>query len=356
MNVRKTVIAIALLFTISGMVLMSSPSASAGAGITVTNSVGTDVTFSGPAKKAASFGLSFTTTLIGLGCLDDIVMVDTYSAASRSGLTELNGIPDYQVSTDYDMIAQNLAAGAGGFDRNRDVVFVYGYSYHAAAIRAMEVYGLKVVTFYPTSYDMGMRMVETMGAVMGLSEKAKEIVSEMDTAAKYYLEMLHLHGISSSDSRVRGVYVSVSGGDLRVGNVNSYSVMLMKIAGGVNPADDRTKTGSALTSYDPGLSFFVQTGYDVIFLDPYYPGSPEEFRNRYSIDKKVNIYKLDVVMNQYGPTSAKGIEFMAQAMYPDKFGGLEKQNENIDDDRLIYAAAVSAVVSVVSVGYVVFRP
>lgn len=360
MTVKKTVIAMAALFIISGIALIAAPAASADAPsdfepFAVTNSVGTHVTFTEPAQKVASLGLSFTTTLLELGCIDRLVLIDNYSSPASSGISELNGIPSYPVSTG-EQIAQLLANGHNGFDKERDVVFIYGYSYHAAAIAAMEVLGLKVVTFYPTTYEMGMGMVTGIGAIMGLDEKAADIVNKMRTALTYYSGMLASNNISSPDSRVRAVYVSYSGGNLKVGNVNSYSVTLMKIAGGINPADDDTQIGSALTSYAVDDSMFLQLDIDVIFLDPYYLGTPAEFRAEKNLGAGVKIYKLTMPMNQYGPASLEGIKFMAQAMYPEIFDPLEwGEDDTVPENYMLYVAAVSIIVSAAAVAYVVLR-
>jgi len=284
---------------------------------TITNSIGTDVKFREPAQKAAVLGLAFSTTLLELGCGDDIVMIDIYSAPSSSGVIELNSIPAYPVG-DGQQIAQLLADGPGGFDVNRDVVFLYGYSYHATAIASMEKMGLKVVTFYPQTYEEGMDMIATIGTIMGRDEKAADIVNSMQENLTYYSDKLEEHGITS-ESKAKAIYVSYSGDVLRVGNVNSYSVILMKIAGGTNAADNPSMTGSALTSYQVDSTIFIQSDLDVIFLDPYYAGTPSDFRAEMNIGPDVKIFKLDMVMNQYGPTSQDGIEFMAQSMYPQIF-------------------------------------
>ncbi|MDR2866233.1 MAG: ABC transporter substrate-binding protein [Methanomassiliicoccaceae archaeon] len=349
----------AILFAVSGLAVIPLTGGSADAAdgseeVKMTNSVGTTVTFSEPAQKVASLGLSFTTTLLELGCKERIVMIDNYSAPPGSGLTELEGVASFPVSTG-EQIAQLLANGEGGFDKNRDVVFIYGYSYHANAIKAMETLGLKVVTFYPTNYDMGMDMVNKMGAILGLKEKAGEITYAMQAATVKYLAEIYNAEVPL-DERIKAAYVSYSGGTLRVGNINSYSVVLMKLAGGINVADDPTMTGSALTSYQVDDTFFVQQQIDVIFLDPYYAGTPDEFRADKNIADDVRIYKLTMIMNQYGPTSMDGIEFMATAMYPEVFGEPDDDGGGGGgDDKMIYIAAVAVVISVIAVAYVALR-
>ena len=319
---------------------------------TIKNSIGTTVTFSEPAQKAASLGLSFSTTLLELGCLDDIVMIDNYSATSSSGVAEFGSIYPYPVG-DGQAIAQLLANGLGGFNKNRDVVFLYGYSYHATAIQSMETLGLKVVTFYPQSYEAGKNMVTDIGKIMGVSAKAKEITDSMDSALTYYSDKLADYGITETQ-KVKAAYVSYSGGIIRVGNINSYSVILMKIAGGANAADNASLTGSSLTSYQVDSSFFIQTDLDVIFLDPYYTGTPGSFREEMNIGSEVRIYKLSMVMNQYGPTSLDGIEYMAMAMYPYIFGPVENDDNTVDNgNTMLYVAAGGAAVAAIAVAYVV---
>ncbi|MCL2862683.1 MAG: ABC transporter substrate-binding protein [Methanimicrococcus sp.] len=364
-KMTRTIIA---LFVIAGMFLIpmagaedapNALNATDFSPVTMVNSIGTTVTFEEPAQKAASLGISFTTTLLALDCGDGIVLIDQYSAYSNSGISELETHPvsshSYPVGNG-EQIAQLLADGLGGFDKTRDVVFIYGYSYHANAIRSMEALGLKVVTFYPTTYDEGVEMVTDIGAIMGKNEKAADITQEMQSAAAFYSQTLEENGIAG-DLKAKAVYVSYSGGNMRIGNVNSYSVILLKIAGGVNPADDANMIGSALISYGIDDTALIQLNPDVIFLDPNYSGTAEEFRVEKNLKDSVRIYKLSMVMNQYGPTSADGLAFMAQAMYPDIFGALEDDERAAEKagNTLLYALAICALLAIIAVAYVMFR-
>jgi len=322
MTTKMVAVAIAALVVVGGSaaayVLLSDDKNDAGDPyLSITNSIGTTVNFYEPAQKVASMGLSFSTTLLELGCLDDMVMIDTYSAPGNSGISELGSIPSYSVG-DGQQIAQILANGIGGFDKKRDVVFVYGYSYNANAIQSMEALGLKVVTYYPTTYEAGMEMVTSIGEIMDLNDEALAITDAMGSALTDYAQKLADNGIVEG-SKVRAAYVSYSLSNMKIGNINSYSVILMKIAGGANPADDGTMSGTSLTSYSVDHTFFLQMNIGVIFLDPYYTGTPEEFRSAMSIPANVQIYHLEMVMNQYGPTSLDGIQFMAEKMYPGIF-------------------------------------
>ncbi|MCL2549606.1 MAG: ABC transporter substrate-binding protein [Methanimicrococcus sp.] len=326
--------------------------------VTVVNSVGTAVTFEEPAQKAASLGISFTTTLLALECGDSIVLIDQYSSDSNSGITELASHPasshSYPVGNG-EQIAQLLADGMGGFDKTRDVVFIYGYAYHADAIRSMEALGLKVVTFYPATYSEGVEMVTEIGAIMGKNSKAAEITQEMKSASAYYSQTLEENGIAG-DSRVKAVYVSYSGGNMRIGNINSYSVILLKIAGGVNPADDANMIGSALISYGIDDTALIQLDPDVIFLDPNYSGTAEEFRAEKNLKDSVRVYKLSMIMNQYGPSSMDGIEYMAKAMYPDIFGYLDdEQAADKAGNTLLYVLAVCAFLAIAAIAYTALR-
>ena len=363
---KKTVMAIAALFVISSMVLIpmlggSAEAASDDFPLTVTDSRGKNTTFTEPAQSVASLGVSFTATLLELGCIDNIVMMDSNSVTSNSGITELESFPSSMVFTvssiNTDNIVQNLLA-CSDFVKERDVVFIYSYSYLlTSVILGLEDAGFKVVTFYPLSYEDSISMTADIGAIMGKTDKAAEITGAMRSIAKDYPEALAANGISEG-SKVKAIYVSYSGttpeGKVRVGNLNSYSVILMKIAGGVNPLDN---SANSATTYDVDISVFIQQPMDVIFVDPYYPGTVADFRSHYGIQDHILIYKLpNKLMNQYGPTSMKCIEYMAMAMYPGIFDSLdEDQGSPEPDNTLIYAAAAVTVVSVIAVAYVIFR-
>jgi len=364
---KKTVMTIAALFVISSMVLIpvlggSAEAASDDFPLTVTDSRGKNITFTEPAQSVASLGVSFTATLLELGCIDNIVMMDSNSVTSNSGIIELESFPASMVFTvssiNANNIVQNLMA-CGDFVKERDVVFIYGYSYlMTSVILGLEDAGFKVVTFYPLSYEDSISMTADIGAIMGKTDRTAEITGAMRSIAEDYPEALIASGINES-TKVKAIYVSYSGttpeGKVRVGNLNSYSVILMKIAGGVNPLDN---SANSATTYDVDISVFIQQPMDVIFVDPYYPGTVADFRAHYDgIPDQVLIYKLpSKLMNQYGPTSMNCIEYMAMAMYPDIFGSLDEEQGSVEaDNTLIYVAAAVTVMSVLAVAYVVFR-
>ena len=315
------------------------------------------VSFDGPVNKVVSMGTAFTSTIIALGGLESILFIDTSSKSSGlEGLENFNEANENVYPTSAGaIIKQKLLAGVGGFEIDTDVVILYSYS--TSLLSALAESGIKVLAYYPKTYDEGTSLVTDMGKLLGLESKATEIVGEMNAKKTYYEETLHENGITEDSQKVNAIYASYSSNVLKIGNVDSTSVILFKIAGGINPADDATMSGSSLTTYEPQSGMLLalkgQGKLDVIFLDPYYTGTIAEFRNAMNLPEDVKIVHLTILMNTYGPESMKGLEYMASVMYPDIFGDSEPQDEgDKPDNTMLYVGAAIGVI--VLLGAVIF--
>lgn len=324
MSGKTIAIAIVALLVISASAVLLydkyGPNNGEGEYCTITDSRGVNVEFNEPAQKAAAFGVSFTTTLISLDCFDSMVMIDDSSYSSTTGISEMSGYTGAHSTlngTNVDQVAQTLLH-IDGFDKNRDVVIVNGYASTVRdVIPKLEAYGLKVVAFYPKSFDDGVSMVRDIGLIMDAADKAKEVADGMEDAKTMYLDVLEENGVTKKNA----VYVSSSYNPMQIGNYPSYSVILMKMAGGLNPADDNSKTATTY-QMNPGdiAQIDSRTKVAVVFLDGYYTGSIDAFRTEMLIPNDVLVVQLTRLMNQYGPTSVDGIRFMAETLYPDLFG------------------------------------
>ena len=284
----------------------------------VTDGRGKEIAFNEPAQKAATMGVSFTTTLIALEKLDSIVLMDTYSKTSSSGIPEIASYPDSMFTsssaTNVSVLAQTLL-NTDGFNKDRDILIMYNYASMAGSWEILEkTYGLKVAAFYPQSYDAAIEMVSAVGKIMGADEKAEKITEDMNDAKTSYLDAL------GTTTKKKAMYVSYSSGNYSAGNAASFTAILMGMAGAVNSAEDSSKTG---TTYVINAGDILQIesikGLDIVFVDGYYTGSVADFKSHFGLGASVEVVLLTKLMNQYGPTALDGIEYMANAMYPTVF-------------------------------------
>jgi len=309
------------------------------------------VNFSGPVNKVVSMGTAFTSTLDELGCIDQLLYVD--SSSKSAGIESIQDFADDRVYTTSqgEALAQKLAASSD-FDETNDVVLIYSYS--TGLKTAFDAMPIRYVMFYPQSYEDSVQMVTDIGKIMGKETKAAEITAEMEGIETYYTDALTAAGVTE---KVNAVYASYSSNILKVGNLKSLSVVMLKLAGGLNPADDSTIDA---TTYEPVTGFFLGlegTGkLDVVFVDPYYSGTAAEFKTLMGISENVKVVKLTVLENTYGPASLKGIEHMASVMYPEVFGDSGDPDDNgSGDNTMIYVAAGICVIILIVVAVVIMR-
>ena len=350
MNKKTMTIALVTAVVLSSFVSISLISDNSDAETITVTGVWGDVTVDAPVGKIAIFGTAFAITAVELGFGDRIVMIDTYSLDIVKDYGFEKG---YSVTTDTDEIGQKLANGEGGFDKDRDMVVLYGYSYQKTqAEKIRDVYEIKVIALYPQTYDGAIDAVSIIGSLFGISEADNTAAKSMESAKTYYIDELASNGIDTESERVPAVYVSYSAGNFAAGNDSSITAAMIKLAGGKNAASDSSKTG---TSYSINAGDVELMGAKVVFLDGNYPDSIAKFRSDMLISDDTKVYQLGKTMNTYASTISDGIAFIASAMYPDVFGELDPVDEGDGIDSMWYIVAAFAALILVAVIVIVIR-
>jgi ABC-type Fe3+-hydroxamate transport system, periplasmic component len=339
MNKKAMTITLVTAIVLSSFVSVSLISDNSDADTVTVTGVWGDVTIDAPVKKIAIFGTAFAITTVELGFGDRIVMVDTYSLDIVSDYGFERG---YSVTTDTDEIGQKLANGEGGFDKNCDVVVLYGYSYQKTqAEKIRDTYGIKVLALYPQSYDGAIDTVFTIGKLFGISEANNTAAKSMENAKTYYINELISKGIDTDSEKVPVAYVSYSSGNFSAGNDSSITAAMIRLAGGVNAASDSSKTG---TSYPISAGDLELMGAKTIILDGNYPDSIAKFRSEMLVSENIKVYQLGKTMNTYASTISDGIKFIASAMYPEIFGELDPVDEGDNSNSMWYIVAIAAAI------------
>ncbi|TFG56028.1 MAG: ABC transporter substrate-binding protein [Methanomassiliicoccus sp.] len=320
-------------------------------GISITDSRGIITNLSQPATHVASFGAFATNTLVDIGFLDSAVIFDAGSEYNRSAIPEMmNMSADKFImvsSSNKDAIIQTMLdlVDEGIWNNNTDVIFGYGYASYGAMWADLEAYGFNVITFYPSSYDGIVQVVEDIENVVGADHGVSD---DMTYTKTYIAETLVEKGIINSSQKVRTLYASYSSNTLKLGNDGSVTVDFINYAGGYNVAEDPSKS---TPTYSVDFSAIIQLNPDHVLLDGYYSGTAEDFSALIG-DSSINVYKLNKSWNSYCPDATEGLWTVACLLYPDYFVGdiPARTVDDSNDNTLLYGAVgILVVVGAVAV-------
>ena len=288
--------------------------------ITITDSRGVTTTLDKPATHVASFGAFATNTLIDIGNLSNAVIFDENSKYSISGIDEVKNYSDDMFvkvsSANKDMVVQKMLGlyDNSTWNKSTDVILMYGYSYLSTVWTDLESNGFIVITFYPNSYNGIVQAVEDIETIVGADHGASEQMAYVKT---YIKSVLDDNGITNDSVKTAALYASYSSGALKLGNNNSVTIDFIIFAGGVNVAEDPTKT---TPTYTADFSAILLLQPEFVLLDGYYSGTADEFSALIG-DDDITVYKLDKAWNSYCPDAMVGLWTVACLFYPEYFNG-----------------------------------
>jgi ABC-type Fe3+-hydroxamate transport system substrate-binding protein len=288
--------------------------------ISITDSRGVTTNLSQPATHVAAFGAFATNTLVDIGNLSQAIIFDSSSAYSKSGISELENYSDDKFiivnSANKDAIVQKMLGlvDNGTWNKTTDVIFGYGYSYLSTVWSALESYDFHVITFYPNSYVGIVQVVEDIETVVGANHS---VSSQMAYVKTYIKDVLDENGVTNESTKVTALYASYSSNTLKLGNNGSVTTDFIIYAGGVNVAEDASKTAP---TYTVDFSAILLLNPDFVLLDGYYSGTAADFSSLIG-SSSITVYKLDKSWNSYCPDSMSGLWTIACLFYPEYFSG-----------------------------------
>lgn len=356
MNKIHVILALILILSaFSGTCLPTRAADASGDQISITDSRGITTNLSQPAEHYASFGAFATNTLVDLGFLNAVVIFDSYSEFSKSEIPEMENMSANMFitvsSTNKDLVVQKMLelVDDGTWNKTTDVIFGYGYSYLSTLWTELEGYGFHVITFYPNSYDGIVQVVEDIETVVGADHSVSEHMIYVKT---YIAQTLEEKGITNSSEKIKALYVSYSSTTLKLANNGSVTVDFINFAGGINVAEDSSKTSP---TYSTDLTAILQLNPTFVLLDGYYPGTAEEFSADIG-NNDITVYKMNKSWNSYCPDATEGLWVVACLFYPDIFQGeMPVKAAEPVDNTLIYVAAISVVAALVVVSVLVIK-
>ena len=326
-KITATLVTLLLLMTTAAMIIPGPGTYAEEAetsSITVVDGMGDEVTFDGPVNKIMTIGKGPTSTTIGLGCLDKIVVADRYSATDSDPV-----FTDFKAKVEAgDILAHGTMYSSGandlrtdmaqgvdmGFDKDKDAVVITATS-NADLIQSIRDLGFKNILWWSsiTEYDEIIDYVSVMSRVL-LGSDAPEVESMR------YVHNYVLTKVGELDARQDALYVRMDKGTLKVGNYGSLANSMLVEAGADVITLDKENPNSIYQTGIPAL--FDEHPDAMVFADDNICKSAE---NRSQLEAQLpdgrEYFRIDPLWNNYSIKSADGLWAIACHLYPDMFSG-----------------------------------
>lgn len=321
----------------------------------ITDSNGNVIEFKQTSEHVIILGYGYALSTIDLGCEENIVGVDYYTAkylveAGETQFEDLN-IGNFYNSDGCVQIATAILQMSedGTFDLETDWIIAPSYSYITKSGGLIDVlneyigegeYNLITLVGTATSYDDVMEVIDDLGQILGADSSS--ILEEME-----YVQYTITKTVEDNDlSGAAAIQISSSG---KVYNTSLMTSIITEILNGVNAGNN----GGTATSYSADYSAILQMAshYEdtVIFVDSSYSGIAD-------LKNYLSGYDVVVIEHQWDnicPEVTNCLWVMACALYPDYFTGDVPTVPAEEDNTLLYlgigiaAAVIIAVVAVI---------
>ncbi len=271
----------------------------------VTDDRGKEVGFFDYPQTIVSLGKAFTEMLFELDSGEKLIASDSYSIGLKdedpnnySSLNDIHNLGALSSSWDSEFIA----------GLNPDLVIIHRYTWGAypQLISHLEGFNIKVVAYYPSSYDAVVDLVGRFGILLNETAAADQLQTYMtDVKAEAIAKTA-----SIADDDKPKVYAELR--NLRTVNNGSLMHELITTAGGKNVAQN----ASAGSTYFADVESPIALQPTIIILESAHPKSSEQYRADFGVPGDVNIHRFTATYLNYSPSLAKGMIEMAETLHP----------------------------------------
>lgn len=277
--------------------------------VELVDSVGRDTVISAPPASIVSLAPSITESLYAIGAGDLLVARTEYCDYPEEALA-LPTIGGFSSST----ISVEAIT-----DMEPDLV-IGGSSYQADLIESLENAGIQVIILEPNSLSEINESLETLGAITGHTQEAQALLEDMQARVDAVTEVV---ADIPQDQRVT-VFYEVWNDPYMTTTNQTFIGELINLAGGVNIFADLQEDYPAISSEeviekDPQVILGPSNHGDQLTSEAI---AAREGWGGLSAVKNGRIAIIDGnIVSRAGPRVVDALEAIAQALYPDQFGG-----------------------------------
>jgi len=359
--VRKSAAVAAIMILAFSVVSIMIPSdTDAASSYTVKDGTGAEFSFESAPEHIATVGTGITATAIQIGALEKIVVTDKYTKDNSSSVFKdlKDRISDGKVrangsgwtSGQSDLLADIIYMSEKGvLDKNDDLIIITGsYSTLSSFVDNLKKLGFEKVMVWQDIKDYTEISAFVESVSKAINGEVSSYVEQMDYVAEYIAE--HLEGVEKK----KGMFITFSSGDYKVGNKGSLANSMINAAGGISISEDSSKSGSTYGDKNTMASLIIANPDAVLFLNSSVADNQEQVNEISAMGNDSNkLVALDSLWNNYSIASMDGVWTMACALYPDIFEGDVPTVESDEEDNLMLYAGI-AVAAMAIIGIVAF--
>jgi iron complex transport system substrate-binding protein len=284
----------------------SAPSAAAYP-LTLTDDAGRQVTLPAEPERIVSLAPSNTEIVCALDACDRLVGVtdfDDYPA-------EVADIPDVVIFAVVDI---ELVV-----DADPDLILAAGNELTpSAVITELTDLGYPVLVLYPESLDEVLENIELIGEAISARDQAAALMADMEDRIQAVIEAL------AGATPPRTFYeVGVFEGAIYTAGEDSFLASVITVAGGDPITGDPLTTSIALEDLlvaDPELILLGDAAYDPS-VTPESVAARQGWGGISAVQNgQIVVMLRDPVITRPGPRIVDGLEALARAIHPDRFG------------------------------------
>jgi iron complex transport system substrate-binding protein len=280
--------------------------------LTLTDDAGRSVTLPAAPERIVSLAPSNTEIVCALGACSELTGVTDFDDYPAS----VKGVAHVVIQAKVD--AEKVVAA------RPDLVIAAGNGFTSeASIKQLTDLGLHVMTLYPRDLDGVYRDIDLVGRALGVPERAQSTIASMQARVKAVTDVV------ATAPRPRTFYeVSVFEGSIYTAGKDSFLSSLISLAGG-QPVTGDAQSGAIqledLIAADPELILLGDASYDPTLATHDKALATVRARSGWERLSAVRTgmvfpYTDDVVTTRPGPRIVDGLEALARAIHPDKFG------------------------------------
>ncbi len=286
------------------LLVFSWPLASAAGNVTFKDEVGREVLVSFPPRRIISLAPNITEILFDLGLDEEIVGVSIHSNFPEKAKTR-SRVGSY-ISLDYEKI----------ISLKPDLVIATGAGNTREMVERLQKWGFPTYVIFPRHLDAIRLSIEHIGQVVGRSEEARKITSNMRSREERVVRL------TRDLSRPR-VFLQIGEAPIVTVGKGSFADDLIRLAGGRNVAGDEKKMYPRF-----GMEEILKRAPEVVLISSMnlksdYEKLLQEWSKWKTIPavKNGRIHLIDSdLIDRPSPRIVEGLEEMARIFHPEKFG------------------------------------
>lgn len=275
--------------------------------IKITDGMGNEITLAGPAKKVIVFVPSALEIINGLGAMDRVIGVDSWSVENKEPLAEgLEGLGD---SNSLNM--EKIAAAAPDI-----IIGLVGWA--ESDIQKLSDLGIKVYIVDANTVSEVYTEIANMGRLLGLNEASLKMSEEL----KKQVDGITLKATDIADTQKPKVFYEVWNEPLMSAGKNTFINELIEMSGGINIVAADGLEGWPQYSIEK----LIQDNPDIMIApislapDANAILSEPRFSKIAAITSKRVYVVPDNPVSRPSQNIIKGLTMIAQAIHPEIFG------------------------------------